>query len=318
MTAKAVFFCAVPWFFLCAIFFPMLWWAVFSACLAATFLSLLCRPRMTKPPELQRLRTRIAADLHDDIGANLSQIAVLTEVLRRQTEQAHPQFASSLDAIARISGETVDAMSDIVWATNPKHDALTNLIPRMRRFANEILPAARIEFSFSAPDLQKDWRLEGELRRQVWLIFKESLNNIVRHARCTQVSIELRLENAHLLLQIRDNGRGFIATHISAGNGLPNLQRRAQAIGAELTINSIPNGTTSLLRAPLDRPAGSPELQAGTGWLRNGQRQLQRAWQGVHTYLNRGVTGRARRATLPLPSPNSAFIANREAQRRVL
>lgn len=318
MTVKAVFFCAVPWFVLLAIFSPLLWWAVFSACLAAGFLSLLCRPRLTKPPELQHLRARLAADLHDDIGANLSQIAVLTEVLRRQTQQTHPHLAHALDAIARISGETVDAMSDIVWATNPKHDALTNLIPRMRRVASEVLPAARIEFSFAAPDLPNDWRLAGELRRQVFLIFKESLNNIVRHARCTQVSIEVRLENAHLLLQVRDNGRGFTAAHLSAGNGLPNLHRRAQAIGAELTISSISSGTTILLRAPLGHPAGSPELQAVTNWLRSGQRQLQSAWQGTRSYLNRGVTGQSTRTTLPLQSAIATFTARREARRRVL
>jgi signal transduction histidine kinase len=298
--------------------FPLPCWLVFLVCFLMGVHSFRCRRHRNKGRELERVRARIASDLHDDIGASLSQIAVLTEVLWRQTEHEHPHLAQSLATIAQLSGETVDALSDIVWATNPQHDSLTNLVRRMRRFASEILPAAQIEFSFVAPPPETELHLEAELRRQLFLIFKESLNNLVRHARCTQAAIELQRADAHLWLQIRDNGRGFAVHQRSEGNGLLNLQRRAQTIGAELTIHSIPGGTTIRLHIPHGQTASAPEVQTVRSWRCQGAQWFRYAWQQSRTYLNRGVTARARRATLIVPLVNAKFSAARAARRRSL
>lgn len=316
MTTTFLFCCAVLLFGLGADGFPLLCWLVLLVCFLMSVHSFRCRRSRNQARELERVRARIASDLHDDIGASLSQIAVLTEVLWRQTEHEHPHLAQSLATIAQLSGEAVDALSDIVWATNPQHDSLTNLVRRMRRFASEILPAAQIEFSFVAPPPETELHLEAELRRQLFLIFKESLNNLVRHARCTQAAIELQRADAHLWLQIRDNGRGFAVHQRSEGNGLLNLQRRAQTIGAELTIHSIPGGTTILLRVPYCQTTDRPKWQAFRRWLRQPQRWFRHAW--AQTYLNRGVTARARRATLIVPLVNAKFSAARAARRRSL
>lgn len=144
--------------------------------------------------DLEALRNRLAADLHDDIGASLSQLSVLGEVLHCQLGNADPQIKATLTAVCRTSNEAMDAMSQIVWATNPQYDSLTNLISRMRRFASEILPAAGIEFSFQAPHLDLNLPLKSELRRHLFLIFKESLNNIVRHSGGSFASIEFRVK----------------------------------------------------------------------------------------------------------------------------
>src|SRR5258708_20165696 len=98
------------------------------------------------------MRTRIAADLHDDIGSNLTQIAILSEVAHSQLNQEDPQVGTSLSSIGRISRESVASMSDIVWAINPKRDSLLDLVRRMRTFANEVLATRRIEFLVRAPE----------------------------------------------------------------------------------------------------------------------------------------------------------------------
>ncbi|MFN0120862.1 MAG: sensor histidine kinase, partial [Blastocatellia bacterium] len=255
---------ALPLFPPLADWFPSGHWSLLFAPALAVALSVWFH-RRKRAPEPECARMRMASDLHDDIGANLTQIIVLAEVLRRQHEPDNPQLAASLAAIARISGETAEALGDLVWATNPQHDSLTNLARRMRRFASEILPAASIEFSFSAPPPENDLRLAPELRRQLYLIFKESLNNIVRHARCTQATIELRVEDAHLSLRILDNGRGIGAAR--EGNGLPGLRRRAQSLGGELTISSVAGGTAISLRAPLSGKENASDTFRARQWL---------------------------------------------------
>ena len=156
--------------------------------------------------------------------------------------------------MADISRETVSALGDIVWATNPHEDGMTNLLCRMRRFANEILPPAGIEFSFHAPLLKSELQLDAELRRQLYLIFKESLNNLVRHSGCDQTSIELRIESAYLTLRITDNGKGFDITKISESKGIGwnNVYSRIELIGGHVKIYSRHNeGTTVKLEVPV-------------------------------------------------------------------
>ncbi len=256
--------------------------------------------RQAQRATLQYLRDRIAADLHDDIGANLSQLAILSEVLHHQKGAADPQMAHSLKVMADLSRETISALGDIVWATNPHQDGLSYLLRRMRKFASEILPAAGVEFSFHVPTLKGELRLDAEFRRQVFLIFKESLNNLIRHSRCSRATIELQLEGNDLTLRISDDGRGFDPAQPAEGNGLRSLSLRANTLGADFSIISSAHGTTILLRARHHQTAG----QLAQQWLTVVGQQAQLQWRSVgaalHTYLNRGVTALARPPTLPL------------------
>src|SRR5206468_10022383 len=125
---------------------------------------------------------RIAADLHDDIGANLTKIAILSEVVDHELERgAKPERATVL-SIAEISRESAASMRDIVWAINPKRDRLLDLSRRMRGFASDIFTNRHIEFEFQAPAGDQELKLAPQVRRDVFLIFKENVNNIVRHA----------------------------------------------------------------------------------------------------------------------------------------
>jgi signal transduction histidine kinase len=146
-------------------------------------------------------------------------------------------------------------MSDIVWAINPQKDHLHDLAQRMRRHASEVFPASEIQFSFHAQDESKDLTLGADLRRQVFLIFKESVNNIVRHSGCDRAEVNLSVEGPRLVLEVTDNGRGFDASNGSGGNGLQSMRRRAASLGGEFHLTSR-NGTTITLRVPY----GSPRL----------------------------------------------------------
>ncbi len=229
------------------------WWFLsLTTMLLAGVIYLLYRYRVAQLIQVERVRTRIASDLHDDIGSSLSQIAVLSEVLRTQANQKEIEFARPLAQIARVSREAVDSMSDIVWAINPQRDHLHDLTRRMRRFASEIFPASGIEFSLKVPGPEQDIRLGADIRRQVFLIFKEGVNNIVRHSACSAANIELKISGHWLMLCLKDDGKGFDPNGVNEGNGLASLRRRAKSMGGELEISSENgNGATLTLKIPL-------------------------------------------------------------------
>lgn len=212
--------------------------------------------------ELERVRRRIATDLHDDIGSSLTQISILSEVLRQRlnanpaTGSTASQNAASepLELIATASRELVDSMSDIVWAINPQKDHLSDLTQRMRRFAADSLTARNIRFQLHLPESDADIPLGANLRREVFLIFKESVNNMVKHSGCTDAWIELSFAQQSLELRLRDNGRGFDTNRESEGHGLVSMRDRAQGIGGTLEFRSQPQqGTTIILQVPLDQ-----------------------------------------------------------------
>jgi ligand-binding sensor domain-containing protein/two-component sensor histidine kinase len=235
---------------------PPIWQRWWFVTLAVLMLSLLIyfayRYRLHRLLELERVRTRIASDLHDDIGSNLSLIAGLSEVLRQQTRQIDSQIADRLAIIANASRQSVEAMGDIVWAVNPKRDNVLDLAHRMRRFASDSLTPRNIEFHLDAPRANENVKLNAEVRREVLLVFKEAINNIARHSGCEKAEASLKIERSVIVLEVRDDGRGFDETNIEHGQGLASMRRRAEKLGGKIEISS-PNGagTTMILTAPI-------------------------------------------------------------------
>lgn len=229
--------------------------------------------RAEKARELEQVRRRIAADLHDDIGTSLTQISILSEVLRQQQEQQlngngngkrDASATNTLDSIAASSRELVDAMSDIVWAINPQKDHLSDLTGKMRRFAADSFTPRRIKFTFAAPDLTDDLPLGANLRREVFLIFKEAINNVVKHAAARAVEIDFKIERDEIRLTVRDDGCGFAVENSigGGGHGLASMTERAKSLGGELKINSLDGGTTIEIGVPLGSPAAPSETAA--------------------------------------------------------
>ncbi|MPZ19388.1 MAG: hypothetical protein GEV06_15950 [Luteitalea sp.] len=237
--------------------FWLRWWFVLLYALTAGALAVVVhRYRVSRLVELERVRVRIATDLHDDIGSNLSKIALLSGVTAQQVAQASPGVAQQLSSIADISQESVDSMSDIVWAVDPTKDRLHDLALRMRRFASDVFTARDIRLRFSAPAADDDLPLGTDVRREVFLIFKEAVNNIVRHAGATTAEIDLSVDAGTLALVIRDDGKGFCSgPETGDGNGLVSMARRARALGGKLDVVSSPrDGTRITLIIPTRRP----------------------------------------------------------------
>ncbi len=242
---------------------PPVWrsWWFLLACgtLTALLIYTLYRYRLAQLLAVANVRTRIATDLHDDIGASLSQIAILSEVARR--EAGPPSVGQSgagheagndarngtpLSEIAGISRELVDSMSDIVWAINPDHDRLSNLVYRMRRFATDLLGAQGIALQFRSSVADHDLRIGANVRRQIYLIFKEGIHNIARHSRASRVEVELDRAGDGLILRLSDNGKGFDTSAESDGHGLISIRQRAAALGAGVEWHSVLGQGTTL------------------------------------------------------------------------
>ena len=164
-----------------------------------------------------------------------------------------------------MSNELVDAMSDIVWAINPQKDHLSDLLQRMRRFASDILTARNIAFRFQAPTADSNIELGANLRREIFLVFKETVNNVVKHSGCSRAEIEFQIDGDWLLLKVSDDGKGFDvalaadasgdrATQWRGGNGIVSMRKRAAEMGGEFKIISGKGeGTTSTLRVPITK-----------------------------------------------------------------
>lgn len=236
-------------------FWQRWWFALLAATAAACMIYAAYRYRLRQMVELERVRMRIATDLHDDIGASLSQIAVLSELARIGAGRGGG-VQEPLARIAGISRELVDSMSEIVWAISPQRDRLIDLTRRMRQFAEDVLAPRDIAFRLEAPEGEEGLSLGPELRRQVFLIFKECIHNIARHSDCTRAAAELRIHKNELILCVSDNGSGVCAGDSRAGanggHGLSSIRRRAESLNGSLNfIAGAGAGVTLVLRAPL-------------------------------------------------------------------
>ena len=170
--------------------------------------------------------------------------------------------AAPLTQIADTSRDCVDAMSDIVWAVNPQRDHLSDLTQRMRRFAEDLLDAKNIEFTIRSSLEDKDVALGADLRREVYLIFKECINNVVKHSSCTEAAVVFSVNGPWLVVLITDNGKGFELEANGnspgmGGHGLASMQRRARALGGSLQIDSgVSRGTSVTLKVPIGHRSG--------------------------------------------------------------
>jgi signal transduction histidine kinase/ligand-binding sensor domain-containing protein len=228
--------------------FYLRWWFIALCVLVVgSFAAAVYRYRVSQLLEMERMRTRIATDLHDDIGANLTRIALLSEVAKQ--ENSNGKMLSSISDIAR---ESVSSMNDIVWAIAPEHDRLLDLTRRMRQHAEEVFMFREIDLHFNAPQSERNLKLNVGARRDLLLIFKEAVNNAARHSDCSQVAIDFLVEHSVLRLQIKDNGKGIDKDLQAEGQGLRSMKRRAAALGGKLEIDSGPGeGATVQFEMPL-------------------------------------------------------------------
>ena len=197
------------------------------------------------------LRQRIAADLHDDVGNLLTQISMHSSLLR-ETPHSPAQTVARLDALAAASRQAAQQMSDVVWGLDAGALRLSQLLARMRDHAQEVLPPAGLDVRFLVAANLPDPELPPELLHNLYLIYKEALHNVVKHAQATLVTVALAPTTpTGLLLTVTDNGRGHDGSCRPGGHGLANMQARAQAVGGTVGYECPPVGFAVVAAMPL-------------------------------------------------------------------
>jgi signal transduction histidine kinase len=219
------------------------------------------RMRAHRDLALERMRSRIAADLHDDIGSSLSRISILSEVARRKVPPGEAD--ALLGEIAEMSRALVGSMSDAVWSIDPAQDDLAHVVARMRKFATDVLDGTGIAWSFDAPE-DRRVRVEPETRRELFLVFKEAVTNVARHSAARSARLHLEVLADSVTLEVADDGKGFDAapardldSSLNRGRGLLNMQVRARRLGGSLAVSAERGrGARLVLVLPIHRGPG--------------------------------------------------------------
>ncbi len=196
---------------------------------------------------VQSIRYRIAADLHDEVGATLSSIAMATNMVQRKVNGNQADVLSLLATIKADSEETIHTIRDTVWTINPDNDSPEKLFEKMRSFAFQVLTTQNIALQFdNQVRFDKRLKISMESRRNLYLIFKEAINNIAKHSEATKAYVQITRSAEGLHWRIDDNGAGFDTGQQTDGNGLKNFRSRATESLIELTIDSEPGKGTRI------------------------------------------------------------------------
>lgn len=230
------------------------WWFALACVLAiVSLLYAFYKYRINQVMKLQLVRNRISAELHDDIGTKLTNINILSTL----TKQSMPDEEKAKQLLKRISTEvqtSSEALDDIVWNINTKNDSLEEIIPRMRRYATEVLAGKEVRFNIQVPEHFNHMKFSMEKRHDVYLLFKEMVNNIHKHANARQVLIEIEMKESVFNLHINDDGKGFDLDVPSGRNGLSNMKMRTERWRGRLTIQSkLDKGTDIWIALPLKK-----------------------------------------------------------------
>ncbi len=195
------------------------------------------RYRLKRTIAFERMQQRISADLHDDIGASLTSINILSQLSQQQKIDTATRN-EYLHKMNEQTTEVTDALRDIVWSINPKNDKLDIILARMKRYAAELLESRDIGYTFTSDIVETNETLEADIRQNLYLIFKEAVNNLAKYSGASVATISMLQHGNRLHLEVNDNGNGFDPAHVKKGNGIDNMQRRAKAMSAEFSLVS--------------------------------------------------------------------------------
>lgn len=232
------------------------WWfqPLLTFCLLLipfTIAYFLALDRSRRNLRLEMVRNQIASDLHDDVGANLGAINNLTDLLRKRHEHQQTDARNKIiEKIKSYTGDTITNLQDTVWAINPLNDSIGELLSKMREFAFLMLGAKDIKIDYNDQyNTQYPIQLDMQQRHAMFMMFKEVINNVVKHAQAAEVSVAIQSDKSSLTIAIQDNGIGFDTTIMHRGNGLKNFQKRAKENFIDLEIESFPDvGTRTQMK----------------------------------------------------------------------
>ena len=227
------------------------WFILLSAFLVIGVIYLIFQLRLSRILEIERLRTNIANDLHDDIGSSLTKISLYSDLIKSGVN--HKKSTTYLQDISSLSREVIGSMSDIVWSIDMRHDSMQDLVDRMKEFALSVCEPANISAHFHIQGIDAQRQLKPVFRQNIYLIFKEAINNILKHAHTDRIHVYFEQEGNILSLKIIDNGQGLSNVKSSlGGHGLVNIKKRASRFdGTVEFINK--NGFQIHLTAKISR-----------------------------------------------------------------
>ncbi|HYE94571.1 MAG TPA: two-component regulator propeller domain-containing protein, partial [Rubricoccaceae bacterium] len=218
------------------------WFRLLALVFVAGVLAVAYHLRVRHLIALERVRLRIASDLHDDVGSKLGSIALMTEMVATRADLGARE-RGQLEEVARAARRMAGDLRDIVWLVRPGHDTLGDLAAKLEHVAAGMLDGVAV--TVEAAD-GAEAPLPMEARRHLFLVYREALHNVARHARATRVAVRLAREPGGLVLEVRDDGAGFDPSAATDGNGLASLRERARQLGGTLDLESRPGGGTTL------------------------------------------------------------------------
>jgi signal transduction histidine kinase len=202
---------------------------------------------------VERERVRISQDIHDDLGSNLTRISLLSESAMGKLDGTVSTAAADIEHIRRTAHDLTCALDEIVWAVNPRHDTMNGLVNYLTHYAEETMQTAGIRLSLDLPLSIPDRLLGVETRHSLFLVVKEALNNVVKHARATKVRLGIELNPGEFVVEVKDDGCGFAGG--VQGHGLWSMDKRLKDIGGLFKVEGVPgHGTTVRLSVPLEDP----------------------------------------------------------------
>lgn len=221
-------------------FTKTVWFRLLLVALIAGIVGLIAWYRQQQRLQLEAIRQRIARDLHDDMGSTVSSIRFFSEVVQGQLLENQTSAQSLLSRISHSAANLSEAIQDIVWSINASHDNLDDLAARMREFGLKISEARNIHFHADIPASFPSIPLRPDTRRNIYLIFKEAINNAAKYSECTEITVKMLLERRNLLFEIKDNGKGYDPATVQYGNGVANMRQRAAEIKGKLEVQTAP------------------------------------------------------------------------------
>jgi len=220
------------------------WWFKLLLVLAALAIAYsIYRIRINQLKKEQRIRTRLASDLHDDLGSTMNSVKVYANLALMDKQEKY------LFKIKESTQEAITGIRDIIWVLDDSKDSIEHLLSRISLFASPLCEANGILYKQEIADEARDHKLGQEERRNLYMILKEAINNAIKYADAKKIEIEVSVKKDKPSIQIKDDGKGFDTAVVNEGNGLKNMQRRAKEIRYEINIQSgSSRGTTVYLK----------------------------------------------------------------------
>ncbi|QQS35408.1 MAG: hypothetical protein IPM56_14315 [Ignavibacteriales bacterium] len=223
------------------------WWFLLAAIvISALVIYYISTIRIKNLLAIEKLKTKLAADLHDNIGSGLTEISILSELVVNDISADKSNASQKLRSISDTARQLVDNMSDIVWVVNPKRDSLHDLIIRLKDTYSEILRLKGVSFKTSNLEKLSNIKLPMEYRQNLFLIFKEAINNSIKHSQCKNLMLEANVHGDAIEMTLDDDGVGMNEINMMVGNGIKNIESRARSIGGRIKWKTAPGSGTKI------------------------------------------------------------------------